>query len=1007
MNIIIKVNGESFFNKKLAQGTFAQDVIVCRIKDEIPQDFDQSQVVAFEQRGWLLTITKVIFIAWKQRAKHVLYISDTPASLCTKVGMILLSFFCLASFKIGTEDTWKKNKVLEAFGDAPLRLVLSPLWSLLLVGKFIFREVLLNFILPREDKSRPFISTGENGRTSGVLYWYMIAKRAKRNGVFGYSFDTDMGVPASLFHFPLSVFMISKLRFRTVYLLGFLMVLAGTLSFYYFGAGFGAAAVLLVTFFLMMSNVMWEHASLGVYEILAWGFGVLAVAFYVLGHGVVCGVLVGLAVLSHLGAATLICFFLLAYAFLSCSFLEFLVAGMAAFITASYWFIPYFLQRRRVARTQVINNEWDYKYKFGNLRLAQFFTYLAFPISLFLFSKNAGLCALAAIPLLVAYYNAKIKWIYSPYTVRMFQAVIGIFCLSQAFNIYSLGFLLYFLYLPPKLLTRKGHVEEFSYNLSLSPLDDLVDKTEEFFSGLGKGDRIGFELGSKKTGRNCAREKITAFYSYFLSDKDCEIFNTGMVQMVKFDLYKKTCSKFNIQRCSKPKQAPTIENVISDLLQSDAVFSDELRRAISISGVTAIVAYTDSFKKLLEENGFTRSKAMKLRHIHGIKVTDEEAVLYAVPFLNERAWPRADVEVSPNCLKVRFPAKGDYILKYSYDVGFVCKQGTKKLELADDGNGMILVKDAEPGEAVIRYWHSRLFWPHKSRKLERRVRCTLIIPTHNRPKYLRRILSHYNEYGNDYRIIVADSSSDQNKNSNKKYICTFSNLDILHLSNYPSEIYFYDKMADAASYADGKYCVVCPDDDFVTPNGINSSIHFLENNPDFTIAHGDYLCFWLQADGAGQFQFCSRPIYPHRSLTFDDARQRLEFHFSNYLPTQYAVHRTDFLKMALSEAAKFTDDLQFGELLPSMLASIYGKTKHVVVPYVAREPSAQRRENLKDFIRSGTYEDKYRRFRECLATHLTGQFNLNAEDAGKVVDGAMFAYFSKNVMKPQEDKVAL
>ncbi|MHC4214781.1 MAG: TIGR00180 family glycosyltransferase [Planctomycetota bacterium] len=1007
MNIIIKGSGESFFNKKLAQGAFAQDVIVCRTKDEIPRDFDQSRVIAFKQRGWLLTISKVIFTAWKQKAKYVLYISDMPASLCGKVGMMVLTFFCLAFFKIGTEDTWKKNKVLKAFGDAPLRLVLSPLWSLLLVVKFFFREVLLNFILPKEDKSRPFISAGENGRTFAVLYWYTFSKRAKRNGLFGYAFDEYMGVPASLFNFPLSVFMMSKLRFRTVYLLGFLMVLAGTLSFYYFGAGFNIVAVLLVTFFLMMSNVMWEHASLGVYEILAWGFGVLAVAFYALGHGAVCGLLVGLAALSHLGAATLICFFLLAYAVLNCTFLEFLTAGTVAFFVAAYWFVPFFLRREQLTRMQMINKEWQNKHRFGNLRLMQFFTYLVFPISLFLFSKNAGLCALAAIPLLLAYYNVKIKWMYSPYTVRMFQAVVGIFCLSQAFNIYSLGFLLYFLYLPPKLLSWKNHSEEFSYNLSLSSLDDLVDKTEEFFSGLGKGDRIGFELGSKKIGRNCAREKISAFYSYFLSDKDCEIFNSPMLELIKFDIYKKTCSKFNIQRRPEPGQVPTIDSLVSDLLQSDAVFSDELRRAISISGVTAIVAYTDLFKKMLEENGFTRSKVMKFKYNYGGNVADQEAVLYAVPFLNERAWPKADVEVGSNCLKVRFAAKGDYILKYSYDFGFVCKQGTKKLELADDGNGMILVKDAEPGEAVIRYWHSRLFWPHKSRKLERQFRCTIIIPTHNRPEHLRRILSHYNEYGNDYRIIVADSSSDQNKNSNKKYICTFSDMDILHLSNYPSEIYFYDKMADAASHADGKYCVVCPDDDFVTPNGINSSIHFLENNPDFSIAHGDYLCFWLQADGAGQFQFCSRPIYPHRSLAFDDTRQRLEFHFSNYLPTQYAVHRTSFLKMALSEASKFTDDLQFGELLPSMLALIYGKMQHVVVPYAAREPSTQRRESLKDFIRSGTYEDKYRRFRECLATHLTGQSNLNTEDAGKVVDEAMFAYFSKNVMKPQEDKVAL
>ena len=40
---------------------------------------------------------------------------------------------------------------------------------------------------------------------------------------------------------------------------------------------------------------------------------------------------------------------------------------------------------------------------------------------------------------------------------------------------------------------------------------------------------------------------------------------------------------------------------------------------------------------------------------------------------------------------------------------------------------------------------------------------SIIIPTYNRPAYLRRILDYYDSFGEDFKIIVADSSSDENK----------------------------------------------------------------------------------------------------------------------------------------------------------------------------------------------------------------------------------------------------
>ena len=280
--------------------------------------------------------------------------------------------------------------------------------------------------------------------------------------------------------------------------------------------------------------------------------------------------------------------------------------------------------------------------------------------------------------------------------------------------------------------------------------------------------------------------------------------------------------------------------------------------------------------------------------------------------------------------------------------------------------------------------------------------CTIIIPTYNRPEYLRRILSYYNEYGGNYNIIVADSSSDENKKINTKNISSFSNLNILHLSDYPSKINPVHKIVDAINYVEEKYCVLCADDDFITPKGINRSVDFLEKNPDFTVAHGYYIFFYLKTDERKKQQFCWQPIYPYKSITFPDAKSRLNFHSSNYtIPTFYGVHRTDFLKMIYKETTKFTNDYRFGELLPSMLTLVYGKMKHLDVFFAAREnipgSTGQNCENLSDFIKAGTYDEKYAKFRDCLATHLTKKSQLDLEEAKSVIDDAMAAYMRRYI----------
>jgi len=279
--------------------------------------------------------------------------------------------------------------------------------------------------------------------------------------------------------------------------------------------------------------------------------------------------------------------------------------------------------------------------------------------------------------------------------------------------------------------------------------------------------------------------------------------------------------------------------------------------------------------------------------------------------------------------------------------------------------------------------------------------CNFVIPTYNRPYYLQRILDYYHKHGSDFNIIVADSSSEENKKLNKKIILSFLNLNIQYLDKYPKEINPHHKFADMVNYAKEKYCVFCADDDFVTPNGIRQSVNFLENNPDFTVAHGHYITFGLKVKNDREKQFYWETRYLNKSITFSDPKNRLIKHLSEYFqPTLYGVHRTDFLKMVYKEFLKSkTDPLLFGELLPSMLTLIYGKMKSLDVLYMARQDYSRCPgywPSLRDFMNKGKYDEEYVKFKECLAVHLHKKSQLSIEKSKKVIDNAMSMYIKKN-----------
>lgn len=276
--------------------------------------------------------------------------------------------------------------------------------------------------------------------------------------------------------------------------------------------------------------------------------------------------------------------------------------------------------------------------------------------------------------------------------------------------------------------------------------------------------------------------------------------------------------------------------------------------------------------------------------------------------------------------------------------------------------------------------------------------CTIIIPTYNRPDELSRALSYYDKYGGHNDIVVADSSSDDNKKINRETILSLPNLNVLHLTNYPTIINLHHKINDALNHVNTQYSVLCADDDFVTSNGINTAAGFLEHNPDFTVAYGYYLSFYLKNKKGGTKKFCWTSGL-HKSNTYPRSPTRLTEHLTNGVSIIfYATHRTDFLKMISKETVNFTDEYVFGETLPTSLTLIHGKMKCLDVLYCARESpvgSKKRKNTFKSFITDQSYDAKYGKFRKCLVSHLSKKSELSEMELINIIDDSMAIFIER------------
>lgn len=199
----------------------------------------------------------------------------------------------------------------------------------------------------------------------------------------------------------------------------------------------------------------------------------------------------------------------------------------------------------------------------------------------------------------------------------------------------------------------------------------------------------------------------------------------------------------------------------------------------------------------------------------------------------------------------------------------------------------------------------------KTRYLESNKLATLsvIVPSVDRPHYLDRAFDYWGN--SEFDIIVAT-------NSKKSH----PGIKILI-----SQETFINRVIAALDVAEGDYCVLCPDDDFMGFNALKKCIQILDDDKCCASVVGKLGYFRFSSDNEGGIEFLSRchSLPEHCEATVTG---RVESGFQNYSNNYWVVFRKSVLKKVLvacdglnnHNVAEFI--FKFGALMEGTIRSI-------------------------------------------------------------------------------------
>jgi glycosyltransferase domain-containing protein len=259
---------------------------------------------------------------------------------------------------------------------------------------------------------------------------------------------------------------------------------------------------------------------------------------------------------------------------------------------------------------------------------------------------------------------------------------------------------------------------------------------------------------------------------------------------------------------------------------------------------------------------------------------------------------------------------------------------------------------------------------------------TCLVPTHNRPLFLRRLMRFYTQFRPDFSFLVADSSGPVAAAENRSLIDGVRGELSVRYEHY--DLPFYEKIAVGLGSVASPFVALCADDDFLFPNAVSRCAAFLVNEPSYASAMGHKALLNTTRMGWRGNPKLLKGYSIEHELPLDRCRQMAEKWISNF----YAVHRTEILhgNFQVVGANSNSQSLpHLPETLTSQLSVLRGRAKVLPIMYslwqrhdsnwtIAAENGVQLQAEL-----------RYQQFKECLIDQFE-RAGIDRADSEHLVD---------------------
>lgn len=238
-----------------------------------------------------------------------------------------------------------------------------------------------------------------------------------------------------------------------------------------------------------------------------------------------------------------------------------------------------------------------------------------------------------------------------------------------------------------------------------------------------------------------------------------------------------------------------------------------------------------------------------------------------------------------------------------------------------------------------------------------------MVPTHNRPHFLRRLLRFYSRFQPDFPLLVVDSSESSAAAENVAALdAVRENLQIQYRH---MNLGIIDKCIEGLRSVQSPFVVFCADDDFLFPGAVWRCVDFLETEPSFASAMGRT----AMLDVKHLHGWCKvlKGYSIEDDLPIDRCRWMAQQWFSNF----YAVHRTEERLSDFQIKPTRPDPLwSMSDTMLCQMSVLRGRLKVLPQMYALRERHGDNAGTSMRHQRTAQAELRYKRFLECMADQI-------------------------------------